>query len=44
MIYSKIIPHMCGEFDRWINNEEFIAFVDGREMIAHKDYWYGLEE
>ena len=41
MVYSEIIPTMCGKFVRWLNNEEFIVLVKDKELIGHKDYWIG---
>ena len=41
MVYSKILPYMCGEFVKWLNDEEFIVLVHGKELIGHKDFWEG---
>ena len=41
MIYSKVLPCMVGKFVRWLNDEEFIVLVKGKELIGHKDFWEG---
>lgn len=39
MIRSKSLPYISGEFVRWVNDEEFLVVVNGKELIGHKDYW-----
>lgn len=41
MLYHKTLPNMCGEFVRWLNDEEFIALINDKELIGHKDFWTG---
>lgn len=41
MLYHKILPNFCGTFVRWLNDEEFIVLVKGKELIGHKDFWFG---
>lgn len=41
MLYSKVLPHMVGEFVRWLNDEEFIVLVGNKSLIGHKDFWEG---
>lgn len=41
MLYSKVLPRMVGEFVRWLNDDEFIVLVNGKELIGHKDFWEG---
>ena len=37
MLYHKILAGFCGEFVRWLNDEEFIVRVKGKDLIGHKD-------
>ena len=41
MIRSTILPAVCGEFVKWINREEFVASVNGVEIVAHRNHWIG---
>ena len=43
-VVSNLCPTMTGRVVRWINSEQFIAYITNRlgqggEMICHKDYW-----
>ena len=40
-VRSKIFPRLSGEFSHWINNEEFVVLIAGKELIGHRDYWEG---
>ena len=41
MLRHKIVRTLCGEFVRWINNDEFIVYIHGKHLIGHKDFWEG---
>lgn len=41
MVRSKLFPRLSGVFLRWINNEEFVVEIAGKELVGHRDYWEG---
>ena len=40
-VQSKLLPSMQGKFVKWISDTEFIASLNGTEILAHRDYWVG---
>lgn len=41
MVRNKKFPSLTGEFVRWIDDTVFIVSVDGKEILAVRDYWTG---
>ena len=38
-VRSKIVPTMFAKIKNWINDNNFIAICNGKEILCHKDYW-----
>lgn len=36
---SKLNPRLFGKIIKWIDADQFIVNVDGREILAHRKYW-----
>ena len=43
-VYSKLCPILTGYILRWIDEDQFIASITGRdgnstEMVCHRQFW-----
>lgn len=41
MVRNTIMPEICGEFVRWVNREEIVISVNGKEIVGHSNFWTG---
>lgn len=41
MVQNKKFPSLKGEFVKWVDEMVFIVSIDGKEILAVKDFWTG---